>query len=156
MPMPQPMAYLLLAKPLRVSQKREGIKMDLQQSKANLQSQLKSFADKVGIQNFIIGVLVIGMLIMIYLVWWNPKTVDAQALITKMGKQITEQYQKELQSRDDKIKMLSMRIEASEKKFTLLNKTLLELKNENIKILPPKTNAELRKRFTDRGYTPMP
>jgi hypothetical protein len=130
--------------------------MTASELKLQAQTILKSIAAKTGIQNLIIGLLVIGMGWMIYLSWWKPDAVNAQALITKMEKQILDQYAKDLQARDDKIQMLSARVEASEKKYNNLNKALQEMKDANTKILPPKTNAELRRRFTARGYTPMP
>jgi hypothetical protein len=124
--------------------------------KLKLQTELKNIATKVGWQNFIIGLLVIGMGWMIYLAWWAPSPENAQALITHMEEQLLEQYAKDLQLRDDKITMLSARVDASEKKYATLSKTLKEMQDANTKILPPKTNAELRKRFTARGYIPLP
>jgi hypothetical protein len=73
-----------------------------------------------------------------------------------MRAQLMAQYDQEIKARDSKIKELTNRLTVSDQKYKVIVKKLQELKDEYVHVSPPRSNSEVRTRFSAMGYPPLP
>jgi hypothetical protein len=88
--------------------------------------------------------------------YWKAKPVDSQALLKQMRTETAAKLNTALKMRDATIKKQATRITAVEKNNVTLAKKMEGLKNEASSITAPKTNKEIRDRFTKRKFPPLP
>lgn len=114
--------------------------------------KVKNLLRSVGLKNLLIGCLAVAVIMLGWLSWRSPKPVDTQGLLAELEQKLTEKHNLEMQERDAKITELTNRVTISDAKYKVLQKKLTEVKNETI--VPPKSNKELRDRFTALGFAP--
>ncbi len=108
---------------------------------------------------FLVGIgtiLLIGIIAIIYLSWPSPKPIDTQQIINNAKIELEKQYVNQLKEKDMQIFDGKSRLVISESKYKTLVNRYNDLQKEKVNVAPPKTNQELRDRFTALGYPPLP
>jgi hypothetical protein len=118
----------------------------------NVLEKIKSILKGIDKKNVLIVCLVVAVVSLGWLSWHSPDPVDVQGLLNKLEARLTEKHQLEIKARDATIKDLSNRVTVSNGVISNLRKKLTEV--QNVPIEPPKTNKELRDRFTALGFPP--
>lgn len=109
----------------------------------------------VTVKNTLIVGLSVAVFYLLWVSWWTPKPVDTRQLLADLRAKLTKQYEAEIKARDALNRDLANRLKVSNEKYKALSKKLTEVRNEPAKE-PPKTNKELRDRFTALGFAPLP
>ena len=109
-----------------------------------------------GSRNTVIVLLVVSIAAILILSYTRSKPDNSQQIMADMRAQLLAQYNKEIKSRDFKIRELTNRLTVSDQKYRVIVKKLEELKDEYANVAPPQSNSEIRARFSAMGYPPLP
>jgi hypothetical protein len=120
----------------------------------SLLEKLKSLLKGIDFKTILIVCLVVTVGYLGWVSWWTPKPVDVQGLLADQRATLTKQFGDGIKVRDATIKDMAARLTVSNEKYKALSKRLTEVRNEPVKE-PPKSNIEIRNRFTDLGFPPV-
>ncbi len=122
----------------------------------SLLEKLKSMLTSLNFKTVLIVCLGVAVVYLLWVSWWTPEPVDSQALLKEMRTEVATEVAKKGKASEETVKKIAARLSAIEKTNVALGKKVEELKNEAATITAPKTNKELRDRFTKRGFPPLP
>ena len=114
--------------------------------------KIKSVLAGIDKKTVLIACLSVAILYLGWAAWHSPDPPDVQGLLNKLEIRLTEKHQAEMKVKEAQIKDLSSRVVVSNGVISNLRKKLTEV--QNVPIEPPKTNRELRDRFTALGFPP--
>ena len=121
-----------------------------------VKEKMATFIGSWGWWNTVIVLLVVSLSAILILSYTRSKPDNSQQIIADMRAQLLAQYDKEIKSRDSKIKELTNRLTVSDQKYQVIVKRLQELKDEYANFASPQSNSEIRTRFSSMGYPPLP
>jgi peptidoglycan hydrolase CwlO-like protein len=108
-----------------------------------------------GKQKTAIGICVLIVILGLYF-WVKPKVTDQIAsFVNGINKQMNQQFQKQIQDLDGRIKQQDNQIKITDQKIKGLSSNLNKLKKEKENVQVPKNRSELYSRFDALGYKPV-
>ena len=105
---------------------------------------------------YLAGLILVELFIFIFLsIPSCQKTPDTTVAIGQMKAELEKQYNEQLAAKEAQITDYKTRLTQSEGRYAGMVQKYVDLEKRKNAVAPPKTNSELRDRFTALGYAPL-
>lgn len=105
----------------------------------------------------LVAAFVAAIALLLYVSWpASPPPNTGRQIVDDGRKALEAQYREQIKEKDEAVKDLRSRLSASESRYQVIVRKFQDLQKEKENVQPPKTNAELRDRFTALGFPPVP